>query len=231
MSHDPLDELAALPPSAPPPLAAALETELDALRPVATRRPVRQLVMLVAVSLIYGAGILAIVTTRRDASELPMGWMVGAGLGWLFGFVIPCHLAMVPRTGTVMPRWRLAAIAATITAIGFVMLGALIHPSGPSSTQYGAEHFARGHACLEIGLATAVVPIVLGTIFLRGALPVGSRWIAAALGAGGGSLGGLVLHLHCHVTDVLHVSLVHGGVVVVAALLAAAMVPRAADVR
>jgi len=231
MKPDPIDELAALPPPAPPPLARELEAELGALRPVATRRPARQLVMLVAVSLIYGAGVLAVVTTRRDAGELPMGWMVGAALGWLFGFVIPCHLAMVPQAGSMMPRWRLAAIAAVITAIVFVVLGALIHPSGPSSEHYGAEHFARGHTCLEIGLATALVPIVLGTIFLRGALPVGSRWIAAALGAGGGSLGGLVLHLHCHVTDVLHVSVVHGGVVIVAALLAAAVVPRAADVR
>ena len=231
MKPDPLDELAAVPPPAPRPLSHELEAELGSLRPVATRRPVRQLVMLCAVSLIYGAGVLAVVTTRRDAGELPMGWMIGAGLGWLFGFVLPCHFALVPRAGSVMPRWRLAAIAAVITSIAFVLLGLSIHPHGPSSVQYGAEHFVRGHTCLEIGLATALVPIVLGTIFLRGALPVGSRWIAAALGAGGGSLGGLVLHLHCHVTDPLHVGLVHGGVVVASALLAAAMVSRAADVR
>jgi hypothetical protein len=85
--------------------------------------------------------------------------------------------------------------------------------------------------CLEVGLATALVPVVIGAIFLRGALPVGSRWIAAALGAGGGCLGGLVLHLHCNIVDGLHVGLVHGGVVIVAALLSAAIVPRASDVR
>jgi len=231
VTADPIDELAALPPSAPPPLARDLEAELGSLAPVATRKPLRQLAMLVGLSLTFGAGVLALVTIRRDASELSMAWMVGAGLGWLVGFVIPCHLALVPRAGSVMPRWRLAAIAAVITAIAFVLLGLAIHPSGPSSEHYGAEHFVRGHTCLEIGVATALAPIVLGTIFLRGALPVGSRWIAAALGAGGGSLGGLVLHLHCHVTDPLHTSLVHGGVVIVAALLAAAMVPRAADVR
>jgi len=231
MTPDPIDELAGLPPPPPPALARELEAELGSLKPVATRRPLRQLVMLCAASLAYGAGVLAIVTTRRDAGELPLGWMIAAGLGWLFGFLLPCHLALVPRVGSVMPRWRLAAIAAVGTAITFVVLGLVIHPSGPSSVHYGAERFAEGHTCLEIGLATALVPIVLGAIFLRGALPVGSRWIAAALGAGGGSLGGLVLHLHCHVTDALHVSVIHGGVVIVAALLAAAMVPRAADVR
>lgn len=231
MTRDPIDELAALPPPAPPPLARELEAELGALAPVATRRPVRQLVMLCAASLVYAAGVLAVVTTRRDAGELPIAWMLGAGLAWVVGFVLPCHLALVPRAGSVMPRWRYAAIAAVVTAIAFVLLGLVIHPTGPSSVHYGAERFVEGHTCLEIGLATALVPVVLGTIFLRGALPVGSRWIAASLGAGGGSLGGLVLHLHCHVTDVLHVSVVHGGVVIVAALLAAAMVPRAADVR
>jgi hypothetical protein len=75
------------------------------------------------------------------------------------------------------------------------------------------------------------VPVVGGALLLRGALPVGSRWIAAALGAGGGSLGGLVLHLHCRVTDGLHVGLIHGGVVAVSALLAAALVPRATELR
>jgi hypothetical protein len=90
-----------------------------------------------------------------------------------------------------------------------------------------SEHFARGHWCLELGLATALVPVVAGAIFLRGALPVGSRWTAAALGAGGGCLGGLVLHLHCRIADMLHVGIIHGGVVVVAAALAAALVPRA----
>ena len=84
------------------------------------------------------------------------------------------------------------------------MLGLALHPSGPSSQAYGADRFVHGHTCLELGLATALVPVVIGAIFLRGALPVGSRWIAAALGAGGGCLGGLVLHLHCHIADGLH---------------------------
>ncbi len=118
-----------------------------------------------------------------------------------------------------------------IGSIGFIALGLALHPSGPSSLTLGWEHFGRGAGCLGTGVATALVPVVGGAILLRGALPVGSRLIAAALGAGGGSLGGLVLHMHCRVTDGLHVGLIHGGVVGVAALLAAALVPRATDVR
>jgi len=226
-----IDDLSRLPPPAPPPLPPLLEAELAELTPVATRRPLRQLVLLVAISLIYGAGLLAMLTMRRDMHELPMGWLVGAGLAWLLGFVVPVYLATVPRTAAVLPRWRLAGVSAIAGSLGFIGLGLLLHPSGPSSAHLDWAHFGRGYGCLEFGLATALVPVVAGAIFLRGVLPVGSRWIAAALGAGGGSLGGLMLHLHCPITDGLHVGLMHGGVVAVAAGLAAALVPRATDLR
>ena len=209
-----------------PALGAELEGELGTLAPVAMRRPLRQLAILVGVSLIYGAGLLAAISTRRDLDELPPGWLAAAGGAWLVGFVVPAYLALVPRSGSVLPRWQLGAVAAAIGSVGFVALGLLVHPSGPSSLDYSAQ-FLRGHWCLELGLATALVPVVVGAIFLRGALPVGARWTAASLGAGGGALGGLVLHLHCRIADLLHVGLIHGGVVLVAALLAAALVPRA----
>ena len=59
------------------------------------------------------------------------------------------------------------------------MLGLLVHPSGAHSRTLGWEHFPRGHGCLELGVATALVPIIAGAVFLRRALPVGSRWVAA----------------------------------------------------
>jgi hypothetical protein len=228
---DRLDELAALPPETPPPIGGALEAELAAIAPVPMRRPLRQLAILIALSLVYGAGLVVFLAIRDDMHELPMGWLAGVALGWLFGFLVPSYLALMPRVGAITPRWRLAAIAAVIASVGFVALGLVVHPMGPSSEIYGVDRFSQGHTCLELGLATALVPVVIGAIFLRGALPVGSRWIAAALGAGGGCLGGLVLHLHCDVADGLHVGVIHGGVVVVAALLSAAIVPRATQVR
>jgi negative regulator of sigma F NrsF-like protein len=224
---DVLAELANAPAPEPPPLPASLEAELANLAPVGTRNPMRQLLLLLGVSLVYGGVLLVILKMRDDMADLPMGWLAGAALGWLFGFIVPSYLALMPRKGSMTPRWRLAAIAAAIASIGFVLLGLFIHPMGKNSVSYGWDRFGEGHTCLEIGLATALVPVVIGAIFLRGALPVGSRWIAAALGAGGGCLGGLVLHLHCHVADGLHVGLIHGGVVIVAALLSAAIVPRA----
>ncbi|MFN0249081.1 MAG: NrsF family protein [Kofleriaceae bacterium] len=224
--RDPLD----LPDFVPPPISSALEGELGSLTAVPARRPVTQLAKLVGVSVLYGAGLLAIFSVRDDAGELPMGWMVAAGLLWLVGFALPIYWALVPRAGSMMPRWKLAGGAAIVMAIGFVALGLAIHPSGPSSVHYGSEHFVEGHWCIQLGVATAIVPVILGSIFLRGALPVASRWVAAGLGAGGGSLGGLVLHLHCDIADALHVGIIHGGVVGVSALLAAAIVPRATHV-
>ena len=225
-----LDELANAAPPVAPPIGADLEAELAKLAPVPMRRPLRQLAILIAISFVYGGAVLAITTVRRDFSEIPSSWIFGAGLTWLVGFVVPAYLATVPPPGSVSPNVQRAAIIAAFLAILFVTFGLVWPiPSGAHSDQYGWTRFLRGHTCLEIGLATAIVPTIAGAIFLRGALPVGARWTAAALGASGGCLGGLVLHLHCHITDHQHIGLVHGGVVLVAALLAAALVPRATD--
>ncbi|HTL37061.1 MAG TPA: NrsF family protein [Kofleriaceae bacterium] len=225
---DVIDKLAnASPPSAPP-MSSELEAELRTVAAVKPRRPVRQIATLIGISLVYGAGLLAALSMRKDMTELPMGWIVGVAVGWLFGFVVPSYLALVPPAGSMMPRWQLGAASAIVASIAFIVLGLLVHPHGPSSLDY-SDRFGHGHTCLEIGLATALVPVVVGAVFLRGALPVGSRWIAAALGAGGGCLGGLVLHLHCRVADPKHIGLIHGGVVLVSALLSALLVPRATD--
>ena len=226
-----IDQLAQLPPPVPAPPSAGLEAELAKLTPVAPRRPVRQLVVLSLVSLAYAGAIFAMLTIRRDVHELPIAWMVCVGLTWLVGFIAPLYFATVPRAGQIVPRWQLAGLASIIGAIGFIGLGLMIHPSAPHSASLDWEHFGRGYGCLEFGLATALVPVVIGAMFLRGALPVGSRWVAAALGAGGGSLGGLMLHLHCAITDGAHIGLMHGGVVGVSALLAAALVPRVTQLR
>lgn len=220
-----LDDLARQKPPVPPPLSSALGAELAALKPVAPRRPVRQLSTLVLISLVFGAGLVAVLSIRRDVNELPTAWIVGAGLAWTVGFVVPSYVALVPRTGSMMPRWPIAAISSIVASIAFVALGLLVHPSGPSSLDY-SNKVASGHWCLELGLAVAIVPVVIGALALRRALPVGSRWIAAALGAGGGCLGGLVLHLHCRIADGIHIGIIHGSVVLVAALLSAALVPR-----
>jgi len=220
---DPIDSLRDLPAVAPPPMSPALDAELRDLTPAPPRHPARQALIASAASLVYGAIVLAVYTVRHELADLPRVWLVAYLAAWLIGFAVPLWVSIVPRKGSMMPRWRLGGALAALSSVGFVLAGFLVPRSAPTSLHLGLEY---GHACLSMGLITAVVPVVLGTLILRGAAPVGSRATAAALGAAGGSLGGLVLHLHCPISDGLHVGVTHGGVVALAALLSAALVPR-----
>lgn len=219
-----LDSLRNLTPPLAPPISSALEQELARLVPVAPRRPVRQALVAGAISLAYAAIVLTVVAVRRELGDLPRLWLGLYLAAWLAGFALPVWFSLVPRKGSMMPRWRLGGALAGLSAVGFVVAGLLVPRSAPTSLHLGLDY---AHSCLSIGLITAMVPVVVGTVLLRGAAPVGSRVTAAALGASGGSLGGFVLHLHCPISDGIHVGLVHGTVVAAAAILAAALVPRA----
>ena len=221
-----LDDLSTQPPPTPPPLAGDLAAELDRLEAVEPRRPRRQLAQLAGLAVVVAAGFVLVLGVRRDLGELPVWWIASVAVAWTLGFAVPGYFAIVPRAGSVVPRWRHAAIAAIVTSLVFVALGVALAQSGPSSGDFSAR-FWRGHTCLELGLASALLPVIIGALFLRGSVPVGSRWAAAALGAGSGCVGGFMLHFHCRIADGLHVGLVHGSVVIVSAALAAALVPHA----
>ena len=228
MSERDLDAIlsgAPLPPA--PPLGDALERELAGLAPVRARNPRRDVAIVLAASLAYAGAWLALLRVRRDCGELPVAWLVAYASAWFASFASLIWIAVVPAKGAMMPRWRPAGVGAFVAAAAFMIGGLLLDQHGPSSLDYGLAHIHHGHWCLEIGVAIAIVPASLGSIVLRGSLPVGARWAAAALGAAGGSLGGLVLHLHCRIADRWHLGLVHGGVVLVSALIGAALAPRA----
>jgi hypothetical protein len=212
-----------------PPMSEELKREVGELAPVRTRAPRRQLVAVLGLSLLYGGGILALLGTRRDLEELPLAWLVGGGALWLASYGAITWMVLVPPRAQVMPRWRLAA-ALSIAAAALFVAGGLMLPSSVAAVGYTydvspAAWFAHGRGCMGWGLAAAALPVALSAAAVRGAVPVGSRWAAAAIGAAGGSLGGLVLHLHCAIGERMHVGLVHGGVVVVAAAVAALVAP------
>ncbi len=214
-----------------PPLSPALEAELTDLAPVSPRRPHRQLALVLAVTGLVVIGLLVILGTRADLQQLPTGWIPGVAVCWTAGIIATGWFALVPRRGSMMPRWRLALLVVVVTSSAFVLLGLLVHPAGPSSMHYGWERFGRGHPCLELGLATALVPVLAGAWFIRGIAPVRSRWIAATVGAIGGCAGGLLLHFYCRIADGPHIGLIHGGVVVCAAVIASLVLPRITVIR
>lgn len=221
-----LDEVR--PPPPPPEIGALLDAELARLAPRATRRPWRDLMVVLLGGLVTAAALLVLMRVRKDLAELPRLWLVLMALGWLAGFAIPAYLALVPPAGQMVARWRAAAVASAISALGFVTVGFLIQPSGPSSA-VRTQSVLHGHACLELGLGAALVPVLLAALAVRGAFPVGSRCAAAALGAAGGALGGLLLHFHCSLADPWHVGVMHSLVVVVGGAISALIVPRATD--
>lgn len=220
-----LDALAGAGAGDAPPMSDALARELERMKPARPRTPRRQLSGIVALSLLYAGGLVAAIGVRRDLAALPIGWVVGFAALWLLSFASITWLVVVPPRGEVMPRWRWAAVVAGVAAVLLIAGGLLVPREAVGlSTMYEPTMWSvleHAGACVAFGMTGVIVPIALAAIAIRGSVPVGSRWAAAAIGAGGGALGGLVLHMHCPIAERFHVGLVHGGVVVLAALVAA----------
>lgn len=207
--------------NAAPPMGSALARELAGLQPATTRLPRREWAAVLGLSLFYGTGLLAWVGVRDDLSRMPPAWLIGIGAAWLAGFVSVTWLVLVPPRDQVMPRWRHAAAVAFLLA-AFLVTAGLLRPdalaaTGTTYTPTVGAVAAHGHRCLRWGIAVAALPALLTFLAIRGAVPVGSRWLAAAIGAAGGALGGLTLHLHCPISERFHVGLVHGGLVLLTA--------------
>jgi hypothetical protein len=213
-----------------PALGDELSKELDTLQPSKPRGPARELLLFGLVSLMYVGTLLGALRFRKDLNALPRLWLIVYVTAWSLSFLALAYLVLVPPKGQVMPRWRAAGLLGVGSAVGFILAGLFVARDVPGvSSVYPAtagDLAAHGHYCLRWGITTALIPVGLGVLFLRGAVPVGDRWAAAALGAGGGCLGGLLLHLHCPIADYLHLGLIHGGVVVLSSLLTALVAPR-----
>jgi len=214
----------------PPPLGAALEAELRAMPPgpIATRRPPRQVALIIAVSLGWAMAMVGLLTVRADLDELPRGWLVAYLAAWLGAFAVPTTLLVVPARGSMLPRWAPAAAVAAVATLGFVVGGLALAEHGPSSLHRGLASWA---GCLSTGLATAVVPMLLLGLALRGVAPTATRATAVAIGAAAGAVGGFMLHLHCPIADGMHLGVIHGGVAVIAAGVGGLLLPRWLEAR
>ena len=213
-----------------PPIGAELSRQVDGAQPVKTRAPGKQLLITVAASLAYMAALLIVFQLRRDLAHLPRLWLATYLAAWLAGLVAILSLVLIPARGSVMPRWRMAAVFAVAAGAAFTTCGLALAEHVPGvSTMYAptAGNVMRyGTYCLVMGMVNAALPVGLGVLALRKAAPVRSGWVAAGIGAAGGCLGGLFLHLHCPIAERFHLGLIHGGVVVLAAAITAAFLSR-----
>ncbi len=210
----------------PPKLMAMVQT----MRPVALRRPKRQLAIVILASLAYAAAWLFGPAVwilghalRPDLAEVPRAWLLVYAALSLVGFVAPLCVALLPRRGQLLHRVGLAAALAWV--VWLVLVGAALFARaapGVSLIAHSRAQLASATAqCTVLVLSVALVPTALGLWALRRAIPRGNVGVAAAIGAAGGALGGLVLHLHCPWAEPMHVLFGHAAPVALAAAAAA----------
>jgi hypothetical protein len=194
------------------------------MKPVRTRSPGRVLLFLVAAWAAWFALPFALFRVRPDLPFLPPAWFVATAISWLAGSLVPLSLALLPRRRQVLPDGERALVAALAATSCLVAISAVFMRGAPGHS-ISLPLLMGVRNCTTLATVFALVPIVLGFAALRRLVPVGSWRVGAGLGAAAGALGGLLLHCLCPVADALHVSVAHGGAVVICALLGAAFLP------
>lgn len=235
--ESPSEELpGALPPAerpSPPPSAALLGA-VESLKPVRTRNPRWALALVALASAVYPAYVVATIPPRADLPGLPWSWFLSTAALWLGGFVVPLTLALLPGRAQVLPDHGAAGRAALVAAAGLTLLG-LFAVDVPGRTIVPADtldDFSHWWwHCVSFSLRIVVPTLLVGLLALSRVLLVGAARLGAAVGAAGGALSGLTLHGLCPIGGTLHVSLAHGGAVVLGALLGAVLFPLARRLR
>jgi hypothetical protein len=216
----------------PPPMTKALAALYDSPDRVTPRRPARQLLFVYFASMGAGVALLAAASLRPDLAELPLAWKISVGFLWWAAFAVLAFLVIAPDSRTMLARADKGAAMTLFFVVALATLSSLWMPSVPGKSMTPPGTIATlgtyGGQCLGMGIACAIVPCVLMVFVLRRSVPVGHRKLGAAVGAGGGALGGLFLHLHCPIAESLHVGAAHVGVMVITAILGALLVPTAA---
>lgn len=214
--------------SAPPPLSAAFAAQIAAARPVRTRRPGRELALAAALSLVCPAIALWVVPVRRDLPALPMWWLILAGGLWAVAYATLLARALLPRRGDVLPDAPRAANAAMVAMGALVAFGLGLTIDAPCCTIVPpttfADFAARWWHCTAFGLRITAPLLLVGAVIVRRIAWMGAGRLGMALGAAGGALAGLTLHLLCPIGGALHVGLAHGGGVVLGGILGALVV-------
>jgi hypothetical protein len=217
--------LADLPEVATPPIGKKLSAEIEAMEPVSMRKPMREFLLFVGMSLPFFVVLIALVGTRRDLSSLSPLWLGSVALVWVASYLAAAYIGFVPAKGHVAPRSRTIRQIVAASAVVMMTLGIFATQTvqGVSTTYPSTVGNFVSHAggCALFGFGSGVIPGVFALILMRRFVPVGRTSIGLSLGAAGGSLGGLALLLHCPIAERFHVGLVHGAAIVTAAIFVA----------
>jgi hypothetical protein len=205
--------------TAPPPSPDLLAV-VQGMTAVRLRSPRQQLAIIVPVALAYPAFVLWRLGPRDDLRDLPVAWVVGTAVAWAAVTALLLTRAVLPPPGEVLPDSLRVGQTAGWSAAALVLLGLVATPEGPAGTTW-STFLPDWWRCLSIGLQIILPVLAVGAVVMRGLHPVGSGRVGAALGTAGGALAGLCLHFVCGLGSGVHVSLAHGGVSVIGALLGA----------
>ncbi len=218
-------ELADLPPISVPPMSEALRAAVQDASPVSLRRPLRELGVFLIFSVPLFALLLASMGFRRDLTGLSPLWVGSVALVWLAGFAASAYIGFVPAKGHIRPRSQSAYRIVIVASLLLISIGlfATQSVSGHSMTYPATVSNVLAHApkCSMMGITAGIVPGLLALVLMRRFVPIGAISVGLSLGAAGGCLSGLVLHLHCPISERFHVGLVHGGCLVLSALFVA----------
>jgi len=209
-----------LPPPAPSPelLAAVARTQR-----VRTRRPARTWLGISLVSVACAVSLLSwALGLRRDLGSVPLVPLMLFTIAALISFGTHLAAALIPPPGQVLPSGHRSARLSVLLSLIALPLGLLVgmhvHGEVPAAIMHTHPFWRSGLACLASGLSVAAVPAILGLLALRRIVPMGAWRPALAVGAAAGVLAGLALQFHCPISQVAHVSLAHGALMVLPGL-------------
>jgi hypothetical protein len=211
--------LASVEVTAPPPGPTLLAAVHD-MAAVRLRSPRKELAIILPVALAYPVFVLWRLGPRDDLRELSGAWVVGTAVAWAAVTALLLTRAVLPPPGEVLPDSLRVGQTAGWSAAALVLLGLVATPEGPAATTW-PTFLTDWWRCMSIGLQIVLPVLAVGAMVLRGLHPVGSGRVGAALGTAGGALAGLCLHFVCGLGSGVHVSLAHGGVSVIGALVGA----------
>jgi hypothetical protein len=207
---------------APPPSATLLRAIADT-KPVKTRVPLRELLLVLALTPAWGGAFFAVFRIRRDIPYLDMAWVVATAILWMAGILGPLVFAIMPRRGQVLPDARRAAVVAMLSALVLVGLcfAFPVMSEEHSRIPKAGEHLHWLLHCLQMVGAIAAVPLLAAVLVLRRVGLVGGWRLGASVGAASGAFAGLMLEMLCPIGGAIHVGSAHGGGVVLMALVGA----------
>jgi hypothetical protein len=209
---------------------SALLAQIDAIKPVPTRKPARSLVLL---GLAAGAAVaihLIAYGPRRDLSALPPLWVAAVAVAWTAAILAALLRSTIPGRSEVLPDPARAGWTAGLVAAALLLLGLFATVDAPGATIIAAttwSSFARSWwHCITLSLGAILPLLLVAGLIHRRLFPVGGVAIAAALGAAAGATAGLSLHFICPIGGALHVGFAHAGAVTVGAVLGILLLPR-----